>query len=190
MNYAYATFMQYSTFIGYVNDAQAGTPISRAVLTMNQSGILYTITTGAAGNYSTSGTSFVTGIPLQINTTATGYFPYNATITPISETTALLNISMVNITPTVTGRGIGGVYREGVVTYGINTGGYGNPISSGTIRVTNTTTGESYTAVTSMTGWYLCDEGSSCYLTAQRPYIVNGQKLGYLASPNYTVVAA
>jgi hypothetical protein len=126
---------------------------------------------------------------LQINTTATGYFPYNATITPISETTALLNISMNKTSPAVTGLGIGGIVREGIFSSGVITGGYGNPISGATIRVVNTTTSESYLTASNTFGWYLCDNGASCNLVFNRSYSVNASKLRYLGSPFYNVTA-
>lgn len=190
MNYAFATFMQYSAFIGYVNDAQAGTPISGAALTMNQSGILYSITTNAVGNYSTSGTSFVTGIPLQITTTATGYFPYNATITPVSETTIFLNISMNSTTPTYTGLGIGGIVRDGIFGGQIITNGYGRPIPAATAYIKNTTFGQYCTNVSNVAGWYKFDETNGCMLTSGRLYNVWSSKAGFSNSPNYTAVAA
>ena len=189
MNYAYATFMQYSTFIGYVNDAQAGTVIPGAVLTMNQSGSLYTTTTGATGNYTTSGTSFVTGIPLQINTTATGYFPYNATITPASETTILLNISMNSTSPSYTGEAVAGVIRDGIFGGQIITNGYGRPIPAATAYIKNTTFGQYCTNVSNVAGWYKFDETNGCMLTSGRLYNVWSSKAGFANSPNYTVVA-
>jgi hypothetical protein len=54
----------------------------------------------------------------------------------------------------------------------------------------NASNGESYTKTTNNAGYYLCDEGASCFLTTKRPYDVWGEKARYDNSPNYTAVAA
>ena len=190
MNYAYATFQQYSTFMGYANNAQNGTVISGAALTMTQSGITYSTTTGATGNYSTAGTQFVSGTPLQINATMAGYFPYNVTITPASVTTILMNISLNSTSPVYTGEGIAGVIRDGIFSAGVITSGYGRPIQGATIYLVNASAGTSCTNVSTMTGWYQFDETNGCMLTKARPYNVWSQKIKFSNSPNYTVVAA
>ena len=190
MNYAYATFQQYSTFIGYVNDAQNGTVISGAALSMVQSGISYSTTTGATGNYSTAGTQFVSGVALQINTTKAGYFPYNVTITSASVTTILMNISLNSTSPVYTGEGIAGVIRDGIFSNGIIIQGYGRPVPGATVYLVNASAGTSCTNVSTMTGWYQFDETNGCMLTKARPYNVWSQKIKFSNSPNYTVVAA
>jgi hypothetical protein len=112
------------------------------------------------------------------------------TFVPLATKTIYLNISLNSTSPVYTGLGIGGIARDGIFSGGVISNGYGRPISGATVYLKNTTSGELYTKTTNNAGWYLCDEGASCFLTTKRPYNVWGQKLGYSNSPNYTVVAA
>jgi hypothetical protein len=188
MNYDYSELTAFVTIAGYVNDAESQLPISGAVVNITQNSITGTTTTIADGNYSL--TNYLAGTPLSINATAAGYSQYYVSFSPLSAKTIALNITLNSTTPAYTGLGIGGVAREGIFSAGTITGGYGRPIQGATVIIKNTSNGETYTKTTSMTGWYLCDEGASCFLTTKRPYDVWGEKLGFDNSPNYTAVAA
>jgi len=179
MNYDYAELTSYVTVTGYVNDAESGLPISGANINITQSSIINNLTTIADGNY--SATYYLSGAPITINSTAASYRQYEFTFTPLSAKTINVNISLVPDTPSTIGLGIGGVARD--LTYG-------RPIKDATVNLINTTNAQSYSKTTSFTGWYLCDEGTSCFLTSARPYDVWGEKLGYSNSVNYTAVAA
>ena len=188
MNYDYAELTAYVTIAGYVNDAETQLPISGAVVNITQNSITGSATTIADGNYSL--TNYLAGTALSINATASGYSQYYVQFSPLSAKTINLNITLNSTTPAYSGLGIGGIVREGIFSAGTITGGYGRPIQGATVIIKNTSNGESYTKTTSMTGWYLCDEGATCFLTSKRPYDVWGEKPGYSNSQNYTVVAA
>lgn len=173
----YTTVSSYVNFNGYVNDAQTTAIISGANVSMVQDSIVCNSISLASGAYNCTG--FIIGSPLEINATATGHRRYNYTITPAAPKTIYLNISLVADTPTYTGFGIGGVDRDTI---------YGRPIEGATVIVKNTSLGTTYAKTTSMTGWYLCDDGASCSLVTKTPYSVWGQKVGYLNSANYTAV--
>lgn len=179
MNYDYAELSSYVTIQGYVNDAETGLPISGANINITQNSIINNLTTIADGNY--SATNYLSGAPIAINATAPLHRQYTYTFTPLSAKTIDLNVSLVATTPSVGGLGIGGVARDIA---------YGRPLPSVSVWVINASNAESYTKTTSMTGWYLCDEGATCFLTTGRLYDVWGEKVGYSNSPNYTVVAA
>jgi hypothetical protein len=178
MNYDYAELTSYVTIEGYVNDAETGLPISGANVNITQSSIINNLTTISDGNY--SATYYLSGMLMAINATAPTYRQYEFAFTPLSAKTININISLVPDTPSTTGLGIGGVARDLA---------YGRPIKDATVNLINTTNAESYSKTTSFTGWYLCDEGTSCFLTTARPYDVWGEKLGYSNSANYTAVA-
>jgi hypothetical protein len=188
MNFDYTSLQAYITFYGYVNNAQNATPISGANVSVVQGSIVSNSITTADGNYTASG--FYSGSSTAFNITATGYSQYNVTFVPLATKTIYLNISLNSTSPVYTGLGIGGIARDGIFSSGVISNGYGRPISGATVYLKNTTSGELYTKTTNNAGWYLCDEGASCFLTTKRPYNVWGQKLGYSNSPNYTVVAA
>jgi len=178
MNYDYAELTSYVTVSGYVNDAETGLPISGANINITQSSIINNLTTIADGNY--SATYYLSGILMAINATAPSYRQYEFAFTPAIAKTIEINISLVPASPTTAGLGIGGVARDLA---------YGRPIKDATVSLINTTNSESYIKTTGFTGWYLCDEGTSCFLTTARPYDIWGEKPGYSNSANYTAVA-
>lgn len=179
MNYDYAELTSYVTIEGYINDAETGLPINNAHINITQNSIINNLTTTADGNC--SATYYLSGAPITINATAPLHRQYTYTFTPLSAQTINLNITLTNLTPSITGLGIGGVARDTA---------YGRPLASVSVWLINTTNAETNTKSTSMTGWYLCDEGTTCFLTTKRPYEVWGSKIGYSNSPNYTAVAA
>lgn len=186
MGLDYAELNPYLTFTGYVND-ENGVVLSGANVNITQNSIVTNSTTIADGHYAATG--FYNGASTLLNITKPGYTQYYASLIPPVAKLIPLNFTLVNSTPTYTGLGIGGVARDGILTGIAITFGYGRPISGATVHVVNTTNGEHYTKTTNTAGYYLCDEGASCYLTTKRPYDVWGEKLRYNNSQNYTAVA-
>jgi hypothetical protein len=144
---------------------------------MGQSGIIQNVNSSTDGNYTTGG--FITGAALTVNASGSGYRQYNYSFTPLVSKTVSLNISLVPSSPTFSSTSIGGVDRDTV---------YGQPISGARVTVRNTSTSESYYQTTSFTGWYLCDAGATCTITAARPYDVWGSIAGWANSTVYAVV--
>jgi hypothetical protein len=179
LGYSAITLVDYVQFNGYVNNAENSTVISGANINMTQGSRVASVTSGSTGNYTASG-NFLTGTAILVNATAANFRQYTYTFTPAAAKTISLNISLVPSSPVTNGVGIGGVAREKV---------YGRPIEGATVYVNNNTYAETHTETTSMTGWYLCDAGSSCTLTPTRLYNIWGQKTGYNVSANYTQVA-
>jgi protocatechuate 3,4-dioxygenase beta subunit len=188
MNFDYAELNSYISFEGYVND-QDGNHLDGANVNISQNTVISDTTTIADGNY-TASPGFYSGTSTLINVTKSGYTQYYASLIPMVAKTVPLNFTLVDSTPTSTGLGIGGVARDGILTGSVITFGYGRPISDATVYLVNTSNGESYTKTTNNAGYYLCDEGASCFLTTKRPYDVWGEKARYDNSPNYTAVAA
>jgi hypothetical protein len=179
LGYSAITLVDYVQFNGYVNNAENSTVISGANINMTQGSRVASVTSGSTGNYTASG-NFLTGTAILVNATAADFRQYLYTFTPSAAKTISLNISLVPSSPITSGSGIGGVAREKV---------YGRPIEGATVYVNNNTYSETHTETTSMTGWYLCDAGSSCTLTSTRLYNIWGTRLGYNVSANYTAVA-
>jgi hypothetical protein len=188
MNFDYAELNSYISFEGYVND-QDGNPLDGANVNISQNTVISDTTTIADGNY-TASPGFYSGTSTLINVTKSGYTQYYVSLIPLVAKTVPLNFTLVDSTPTSTGLGIGGVARDGILTGSAITFGYGRPIPDATVYLVNASNGESYTKTTNNAGYYLCDEGASCFLTTKRPYDVWGEKARYDNSPNYTAVAA
>ena len=177
MNFDYTTVSGYVKYSGWVNNAQTCAVISGANVSMVGSSTV-NVLSAADGNYTASG--FLTGTSLAENVTASGYRQFKYTFTPLAAKSISLNISLVPNNPTETGSSIGGVDRDST---------YGNPIPGATVYVVNNTYGTIYIKTTNNCGWYLCDAGSSCYLTSSRAYSVWAAITGYANSGNYSVVA-
>ena len=86
-----------------------------------------------------------------------------------------LNITLLSTTPAHTGVSIGGIVRDNQ---------YGNPVTSATVNVYNTSTSESYNNVTNIAGYYLVNN-----LVGNRLYNVSSTKSGYSNSTIAQVVA-
>lgn len=168
IGFDYTELSSTANFNGWVNNAQNGTVISGANVSMTQDGTVCNTLSAADGNYTCSG--FSTGATWYVNATAAGFRQYLFNTTPLAAKGVLRNISMTPISPIVSEIGIGGIDSDTT---------YGRPISGAEVTIRNITTGESYNRTTSMTGWYLCDWGSSCVFPSQRPYDVWAYKIGY-----------
>lgn len=177
----------YVAFSGYVNN-ETGSVQSGANVSIVQGSTAYNFITDATGNYTTTGTGFVTGASLTFNITKTGYHQYLASLTPLAAKTIALNFTINSTSPAYTGLGIGVIARDGAFDGTTITYGYGRPIEGTTVYLVNTSNAESYTKITNVAGWCLCDEGTSCFLASKRPYDIWGQKNGYGNSANYTAV--
>jgi len=186
MNYDYATLSAYLTLTGYVNNETAMV-LSGANVNITQNSVVTSQITTADGNYTATG--FLTGSPVVINVTKSGYHQYYVQFTPMVAKSIPLNITLNSTTPSYTGLGIGGVIRDGIFDGTTITKGYGRPIQSATAHARNTTFGDSCTNVSNMAGWYKFDESNGCILTSGRLYNVWSEKTGY-SGGNYTVVAA
>jgi hypothetical protein len=158
-------------FYGPVVNAQNGTVISGANISMTQDMVVCNTISAADGNYSCGG--FSTGSIWYVNATAVNYRQYIFNKTLLAARGINLTISMEPVTPNFSGLGIGGCDRDDT---------YGRPIGGSLVTVRNTTTGEYYQKPTNDWGWYLCDSGSSCSLATKTPYDVWAFKLGYTNS--------
>lgn len=183
----YAELDAYTSFDGFVYDAETELPIDGANVLMTQDLVEESYTTGVSGGYSNTG--FSSGAPIIVNVTKTGYRQYLVTITPHATGTIELNFTLIPESPTYSfGLGLGGVARDGYSSDGYTiTKGYGRPQAGVTVWVNNTSTAESYQTTTNSVGYYLCDLGASCTFVQNRTYDVVGSKLGYANSPIYNV---
>jgi hypothetical protein len=191
MNFDYAEYHKYSTFDGYVLDAETGLPITGANVTFNQNDVAYILdSTPASGYYDTTGTAFASGTQTTVNVTASGYNQTYETFIPASETRIAKNITLVPTTITAyTGLGIGGVDRDGIFD-GMNiTSGYGRPIPSANAYLWNNTYSQNCTTTTNIAGWYSFSNSNSCNLIEGRLYTIQLQKLRYQNSTLYNVTA-
>ena len=187
LNYDYATLTAAFGFTGYVNAAQTALPIEAANVSYAQGDTVETDSSGFDGNYSVSG--FLTGIPIWANVSADGYETQNFTFTVMNGHTITRNITLNATSPSYTGLGIGGISRDGVFTSPNSiTNGYGRPIPAATCFLKNTTNAELYNTTGNNAGWYLFDESTPAFLTANRPYDLWCQRSGYGNSLNYTVM--
>lgn len=184
----YAELSEYGVVMGYVND-HLGNTIAGANVNLSQSATyMANVTSGYDGNYTTL-PFFITGTELLCDVTASGYHQHYYTILPMSTKTKNINFTLPSSSLSFTGLGIDGVAMEGFLTPGTNNiiNGYGNPIPYAVINITNSTTMESYQKTASVTGWYICDVGTSCNLVFNQTYAVEGTKTGYQNSSIYLV---
>lgn len=184
MNYDYATLSAYLTLTGYVNNETAMV-LSGANVNITQNSVVTSQTTTTDGNYTATG--FLTGSPVVINVTKSGYSQYYVQFTPMVAKSIPLNITLNSTTPPYTGLGGGGINRDGIFDGTTITKGYGRPIEGVTDHLKNATYGDYCTNVSNMAGWYKFDESNGCILTSGRLYDVWGEKVGY-SGGNYTVV--
>jgi hypothetical protein len=173
-----AELVSYFRVYGSVNNGPNQTTIPNALVNITQDSIAQSITTGSIGNYTTESV-FVTGAVINVTVTADGYRPHVHTFTPLISKTIALNVTLLPLTP-VPGLAIDGVAYDPT---------YGRPLEGVQVLVRNISNAQSYSRTTNVMGWYQCSVLESCNLVNERPYDVNGTKLGYSNSQIYNVTA-
>ena len=171
MNVAYMSVTTYITMNGFVMNEETGATIAAANLNVTQGFQTQTVTSGYNGNWS-SNNWWVSGSPITINTTASGFKQNIHTFTPLTAAAVALNISMSPTTSSFVGVSIGGVVSDNQ---------YGNPIPGATYHVLNST--ES-TTTTNIAGFARVDN-----LVNGNLYNVWSSKLGYGNSSVTQIVA-
>ena len=164
MNYAAMQVTGYSYISGYVMNAQAGTVLSGASVNVTQGSATETETSSATGLY-TINNGWLTGGLLTVNTTESGYTGDIRSFSPLAAGNIALNISLVSTSPTFSGAAIDGVVRDNQ---------YGNPVTSATVNIYNTSTSESYSTTTNIAGFYIVNN-----LVGNRLYNITSTKTGY-----------
>ena len=174
MNYAAAQVTSYVYISGYVLDAETASPLTNANVTITQTGTSASALTGANGAYTISN-GWLTGSTISMQTNLSGYTTDINSFIPLGAGNLNITIPLLSTTPTHTGASIGGIVRDTQ---------YGNPVTSATVNVYNTSTSESYNNVTNIAGYYLVNN-----LVGNRLYDVSSSKTGYGNSTVYPVVA-
>lgn len=172
--------VSYFRVYGSVNDGPNQIVIPGALVNITQSSmsINQSIVTGSIGNYTTDAV-FVTGGVINVTVTADGYRPHIHTFTPLISKTIALNVTLLPLTP-VPGLAIDGVAYDPT---------YGRPLDGVQVLVRNISNAQSYSRTTNVMGWYQCGLLELCDLVNERPYDVNGTKLGFSNSQIYNVTA-
>ena len=129
MNYAAAQVTSYSYISGYVMNAETGAVLSGATVNTTQ-GVATESETSSASGY-TMNTGWLTGGLLSVTTNLTGYTTDVQSFSPMAAGKIPLNITLLSTTPAHTGVSIGGIVRDNQ---------YGNPVTSATVNVYNTST--------------------------------------------------
>ena len=173
MNYAAAQVTSYSYISGYVMNAETGAVLSGATVNTTQGAVTESQTSSASGY--TMNTGWLTGGLLSVTTNLTGYTTDVQSFSPMAAGNIPLNITLLSTTPSHTGVSIGGIVRDNQ---------YGNPVTSATVNVYNTSTSESYNNVTNIAGYYLVNN-----LVGNRLYNVSSTKSGYSNSTIAQVAA-
>lgn len=173
MNYAAAQVTSYSYISGYVMNAETGAVLSGATVNTTQGAVTESRTSSASGY--TMNTGWLTGGLLSVTTNLTGYTTDVRSFSPMAAGNIPLNITLLSTTPSHTGVSIGGIVRDNQ---------YGNPVTSATVNVYNTSTSESYNNVTNIAGYYIVNN-----LVGNRLYNVSSTKSGYSNSTIAQVVA-
>jgi hypothetical protein len=179
--YDNAAVSAYIPVSGHVYDGNTTLPLSGVLYNISQLSTWSNGTSGTDGNFSSS--NWLTGSQIHYYFTKAGYTSFNYSFTPLSARNVSLNISLCPSSPLTSGRAIGGIARETA---------YGSYIPQATVIVSNSTSGESYTNLTNIRGYYKCDVGYQCYatLTPARMYSVQGSKNGFNTSQVYNVVVS
>ena len=164
MNYAAMQVTGYSYISGYVMDAQAGTILPNATVNTTQGSATETEISNSNGSY-TMTTGWLTGGALTVFTNKTGYTNDTRSFSPLAAGNIALNITLVSNNTTFSGAAIDGVVRDNQ---------YGNPVTSATVNVYNTSTSESYITTTNIAGFYIVNN-----LVANRLYNITSAKSGY-----------
>jgi hypothetical protein len=170
MNYAGMEVTGYIYFNGYVMNAETGSVLSGVNINVTQ-GTSTKTSTSLTGGLWNSSNNWLSGSPITLNTSLSGYTSDLLSITPPTAKSISLNISLIPSPATSTGVSIGGVVRDNV---------YSNPITGASVVVRNTTSGEYQTKTTNIAGFYRADN-----LYSGRLYDIWSSKTGY---GNSTVV--
>lgn len=175
---AYTTVNDYLGFSGHVYDAQTTLPLNQSWVNFTQLSTTTNNLTIADGNYSTIG--WLTGAPITVLVSKSGYTSYTNTFTPINPRSVTLDFALVPTTPTFSGISVGGVVRESV---------YGNLVNTSVVYISNISTSEYCITSTNIRGFYLFDN-TTCPLISNRLYTIWGTSTGYGNStfPSYQVV--
>jgi hypothetical protein len=164
MNYAAMQVTGYSYISGYVMNAQTGTILPNATVNTTQGSATETEISNSNGSY-TMTTGWLTGGALTVFTNKTGYANDTRSFSPLAAGNIPLNITLVSNNATFSGAAIDGVVRDNQ---------YGNPVTSSTVNVYNTSTSESYSTTTNIAGFYIVNN-----LVANRLYNITSAKSGY-----------
>jgi hypothetical protein len=164
MNYAPMSVTGYIYFTGYVMNAETGAVLSGANINVTQSTSSSTSTSLTGGIWNSSN-NWLSGTPIVLNTTLTGYTQDLLSLTALSAKSITLNISLIPSPATTVGTSIGGIVRDNV---------YSNPIPGASVVVRNTTSGEYQIKTTNIAGYYRADN-----LYSGRLYDVWSSKTGY-----------
>ena len=164
MNYASTEIVGYVFFSGYVMNAETGAVLSGANINVTQSTSSSTSTSLTGGIWNSSN-NWLSGTPIVLNTTLTGYTQDLLSLTALSAKSITLNISLIPSPATTVGTSIGGIVRDNV---------YSNPIPGASVVVRNTTSGEYQIKTTNIAGYYRADN-----LYSGRLYDVWSSKTGY-----------
>lgn len=162
MNYAATEVVDYILFSGYVMNAETGATLPNANVNVTQGTLTATSQSLSTGAWNSSN-NWLSGTPITLDTSLTGYTSDLLTIVPLTAKSVLLNISLIPDPATTVGTSIGGIVRDNV---------YSNPIPDALVTVQNGT--ESYTSTTNIAGFYRVDN-----LYSGRLYDVWSSKLGY-----------
>ena len=172
--YAATEVNAYVAFNGYVMNEETAATLSGANITVSQGNSTYSQFSASTGAWNSSN-NWLTGTPITVTTNLSGYANNVRVLTPLAAGEIPFNISMVPTTHTYTGVSIGGIVRDNQ---------YGNPVTSATVNVYNTSTSESYNNVTNIAGYYIVNN-----LVGNRLYNVSSTKSGYSNSTIAQVVA-
>jgi hypothetical protein len=164
MNYAAAQVTGYSYISGYVMDAQIGSVLPNATVNVTQGTATETEISSATGAY-TMNTGWLTGGSLTVFANKTGYGNDTRSFSPLAAGNIPLNITLPSNSITYAGAAIDGIIHDNQ---------YGNPVSSATVNVYNTSTSESYSTTTNIAGFYIVNN-----LVGNRLYNITSTKTGY-----------
>lgn len=158
--------------MGYVVDAYASSAISGAVVNVTQSGVTYSVSSGADGSFSMDNASLTYGVPLTIMTNKSGYASDVNTFTPLASGPINLTIPLIS-TSYYTNTTIAGIVRDSL---------YGNPVSDAVYSAQDTTTSTIYTDTSNSRGLAIVTG-----LDPNHFYFVWANKTGY-TSPSPVLV--
>ncbi len=160
-------------YSGTVYDAQQGTVLQGASVSVTQSGSTETQTTGSDGRFEFSGLE--KDVTTNFNYSKTGYVPFNATSTFTEYKRYEVAIALMPESPEHTGEAVFGTVRSYP---------HGQTVESPAVRILHDGTLVDSTTGTAK-GWYLFDG-----LTANETYTIEVDKEGYLTYSNAVVTGS